>query len=255
MFNAAANATKYEVTGQGRESAGTPGGRGRHISILNPDGSAKGTTPQVGFCERVVPLSPATRGGLLVFVLFLLSFSAITLLERNDHVYYFAEHTRQLIGVNSFRRLQEQRMTYREYQTWFSYHFMDGLANVRLCLPLISHPLCLTRICACLCRFPPAWTRTPQSCLSARLECAKCVTRQTVRLLLRWWVSSRRVASSERRQSSHLACTRTTGLANPSPIAGFLQARRTIFRTLAHTVTRLVPYRGQAISCLIWSAI
>ena len=92
------------------------------------------------FLARQLPLSPATRGGFFIFVVFLAAFSWITVLERNDHVYYFAEHTRQLVGVESFRQLENKRQTYREYQTWFTYHFVDGLANVRALSLLLASP-------------------------------------------------------------------------------------------------------------------
>eukprot|EP01052_Picozoa_sp_SAG31_P014350 SAG31_NODE_888_length_11219_cov_5.584712_8_plen_92_part_00 len=51
-------------------------------------------------------------------------------MERNDDVYYFAEHARQLVGADDFRRMAFERHTYREYQQWFSYHLLDGWGNI-----------------------------------------------------------------------------------------------------------------------------
>ena len=137
MFNTAANAAKYETTGGGRAALNEGKNlsfsrRGRGASILfDPafDHENSGDN-HLHFTTRQLPLTPATRGGFFIFIVFLAAFSWITVMERNDHVYYFAEHTRQLVGVTSFRQLEEKRQTYREYQTWFTYHFMDGLANV-----------------------------------------------------------------------------------------------------------------------------
>ena len=70
---------------------------------------------EMAFIPRQVPLTPGTAGGMAVFVVFLISFTGLTMLERNDGVFFFAEHTRQLIGVDDFRRLEGHHHTYREY--------------------------------------------------------------------------------------------------------------------------------------------
>ena len=51
---------------------------------------------EMAFIPRQVPLTPGTAGGMAVFVIFLISFTGLTMLERNDGVFFFAEHTRQV---------------------------------------------------------------------------------------------------------------------------------------------------------------
>ena len=113
MRAALSGVTKYESTGGGAEKQ-------------NNDADADGA---LVFIPRQVPLTPATRGGFVVFIVFLVSFSFIVMQERNDSVFWFAEHARQLVGVDDFRRLAKERHSYREYQQWFTYHFLDGMAN------------------------------------------------------------------------------------------------------------------------------
>eukprot|EP01047_Picozoa_sp_COSAG01_P070561 COSAG01_NODE_10731_length_2093_cov_1.661986_1_plen_311_part_00 len=142
MFNAAANVGKYETTGPGaspRDRTGSwrVGNRRRRTSVTDGKSGGGGgggddtndEPEELYFHPRELPLSEATRGSLFVFVVFLVSFTWITVLERNDSVYYFAEHARQLVGVSAFRRLESERHTFREYQSWFTYHFVDGMAN------------------------------------------------------------------------------------------------------------------------------
>ena len=135
---------KYQATGGGAAGGGGPGvgtvSRLRSGSAATPKGSLGDSSRAAGddepelaelaFIPRQVPLTPGTGGGLAVFVIFLISFTGLTMLERNDDVFFFAEHTRQLVGIDDFRRLEGQHHTYREYQQWFQYHFVDGLANV-----------------------------------------------------------------------------------------------------------------------------
>ena len=102
----------------------------RSKSWLGTDEPELQELSELAFIPRQVPLTSGSGGGLLVFVIFLVSFTALTMLERNDGVFFFAEHTRQLVGIDDFRRLEGQHHTYREYQQWFQYHFVDGLANV-----------------------------------------------------------------------------------------------------------------------------
>ena len=92
--------------------------------------TAEEGSQKLSFTSRQVPLTPATRGGLLVFLIFLASFTAITVMERNDHVYYFAEHARLLVGSGTFHELESHRLSSQEYKAWFAFHFVDGLANV-----------------------------------------------------------------------------------------------------------------------------
>ena len=86
MRAAKANVGRYQTTGAGAVSATAP----RGAAGLGADASSK-----LCFTPRQVPLSPATRGGFVVFVVFLASFTAIIKMERNDHVFFFAEHARQ----------------------------------------------------------------------------------------------------------------------------------------------------------------
>lgn len=130
MRAALSGVTKYESTGGGSDAV--LGQRFRRLSINriaqnSHDGVANGE-PTV-FIPRQVPLTPGTRGGFAVFVVFIISFSFIVAMERNDGVFWFAEHARQLVGVDDFRRLAQERHSYREYQQWFQYHFLDGMAN------------------------------------------------------------------------------------------------------------------------------
>ena len=60
---------------------------------------------------REVPLTPATRGGFITFITFLILFTTITAMERNDDVFFFAEHARQLIGADDFRRIANEQHT------------------------------------------------------------------------------------------------------------------------------------------------
>ena len=113
MRAALSGVTKYESTG---------GGADKQQNDADADSA-------LVFIPRQVPLTPATRGGFVVFIVFLVSFSLTVMQERNDAVFWFAEHARQLVGVDDFRRLAQERHSYREYQQWFTYHFLDGMAN------------------------------------------------------------------------------------------------------------------------------
>jgi hypothetical protein len=136
---------KYQATGGGAAVSGAASRlRSGSIAVgsasygardVGPDELDQGAQgaddgPELAFIARQTPLTPGTAGGLFVFVIFLISFTGLTMLERNDGVFFFAEHTRQLVGIDDFRRLEGQHHTYREYQQWFQYHFVDGLANV-----------------------------------------------------------------------------------------------------------------------------
>ena len=131
MRAVARGVAKYESTGGG--SAAEVGRRFRRASIsrmlVNEALGVQMEEPVV-FIPRQVPLTPATRMGFAVFMIFIVSFTSIVTMERNDGVFFFAEHVRQLVGVDDFRRLAQERHTYREYQQWFQYHFLDGMANV-----------------------------------------------------------------------------------------------------------------------------
>ena len=134
-----ANVGRYETTGAGAAAAveektkqdsreSTSLRRSRRVT--RTWASVEQHRERLSFTPRHLPLTPATRGGFAVFIVFLASFTWITMLERNNSVFFFAEHTRQLIGVNTFRRLEEERHTVQEYKAWFTHHFIDGLANV-----------------------------------------------------------------------------------------------------------------------------
>ena len=130
MRAAVSGVSKYQSTGAGADES--LGRRFRRNSLsraaaADRDGIAQ-DEPLV-FIPRQVPLTPATRGGFAVFMVFLVTFTIIVRMERNDDVFFFAEHARQLVGVDDFRRLGQDRHSYREYQQWFEYHFLDGMAN------------------------------------------------------------------------------------------------------------------------------
>lgn len=133
----ARGAGKYQATGGGAAGMldGGPSSVAQMPSIrskswLETDDPEMEEVSGLAFIPRQVPLTSGTGGGLLVFAIFLVSFTGLTMLERHDGVFFFAEHTRQLVGIDDFRRLEGQHHTYREYQQWFQYHFVDGLANV-----------------------------------------------------------------------------------------------------------------------------
>ena len=98
MRAALSGVTKYESTG---------GGADKQQNDADADSA-------LVFIPRQVPLTPATRGGFVVFIVFLVSFSLTVMQERNDAVFWFAEHARQLVGVDDFRRLAQERQSYRE---------------------------------------------------------------------------------------------------------------------------------------------
>ena len=146
MRAAVSGVSKYQSTGAGADES--LGRRFRRNSLsraaaADRDGIAQ-DEPLV-FIPRQVPLTPATRGGFAVFMVFLVTFTIIVRMERNDDVFFFAEHARQLVGVDDFRRLGQDRHSYREYQQWFEYHFLDGMANASTTGRANSYKYCVGR--------------------------------------------------------------------------------------------------------------
>ena len=104
MRAAVSGVSKYQSTGAGADES--LGRRFRRNSLsraaaADRDGIAQ-DEPLV-FIPRQVPLTPATRGGFAVFMVFLVTFTIIVRMERNDDVFFFV--ARPSATFNRWERL------------------------------------------------------------------------------------------------------------------------------------------------------